>query len=71
MSKLLAIVATLKASLVAASFALARGDILPVILLSMLFNLIHVGAKPSAGTTPRDGMVVSRSHDQGRPDLLN
>jgi hypothetical protein len=66
MSKLLAIVGTLKASLVAASFALARGDILPVILLSMLFNLIHVGAKP-----PRDGMVVSRSHDQGRPDLLN
>jgi hypothetical protein len=41
-----AIVTTLKAALAAASFA-ARGDVLPVILISILFNLAHRGAKPA------------------------
>jgi hypothetical protein len=64
MSKFLAIAATLKAILIAASFALARGDMLLVILISALFNLAHVGAKPSSERTQRDSMVASRSHDQ-------
>jgi hypothetical protein len=40
-----AIVTTLKTALAAASFAL-RGDVLPVVLISILFTLVHPGAKP-------------------------
>ena len=65
MSKLLAIVASLKAILIAASVAFARGDMLPVILISVLFNLAQLGAKP-VQAVPRDTIVVSRSHDEGR-----
>jgi len=43
MSKLLAILASLKAILIAASVAFARGDILPVILISILLNLAELG----------------------------
>jgi hypothetical protein len=50
MSKLLAIAATLKAILIAASFAFARGDMLSVILISVLFNLAELGAKPVGQT---------------------
>jgi len=71
MSKLLVIIASLKAILIAASVALARGDMLPVILISVLFNLVHLGAKPSGGTTPRDSIVISRSGGQLPPDPLN
>jgi hypothetical protein len=63
-SKLLAIAATLKAVLMAASFALARGDMLSIILISALFNLIHLGAKPPSERVQRDSMVASRSHDR-------
>ena len=49
MSKLLAILATLKAILIAASVAFARGDMLPVILISILLNLTQLGAKPIGG----------------------
>jgi hypothetical protein len=52
MSKLLAILATLKAILIAASVALARGDMLPVILISILLNLTHLGAKPIGPARP-------------------
>ena len=65
MSKLLAIVATLKAILIAASIASARGEILPVILISVLFNL-QLGAKPIGQTMPRDTIVVSPSDDRDR-----
>jgi hypothetical protein len=54
MSRLLAIVASLKAILIAASVAFARGDVLPVILLSVLFNLVQLGAKPVGKAEPRD-----------------
>jgi hypothetical protein len=64
MSKLLAVAATLKAILVAASFAFARGDMLAVILISALFNLAHFGAKPSSERAQRDSILASRSHDQ-------
>ncbi|HYZ40421.1 MAG TPA: hypothetical protein VE687_07325 [Stellaceae bacterium] len=64
MSKFLAIAATLKAILIAASVALARGDMLSVILISALFNLAHLGAKPSSERAQRDSMIASRSHDQ-------
>jgi hypothetical protein len=53
MSKLLAIVAPLKAILITASVAFARGDVLPVILISVLFNLGQLGAKPGAGRAAR------------------
>ena len=71
MSKLLVIMASLKTILIAASVALARGDMLPVILISVLFNLVQLGAKPSGGTTPRDSIVISRSGGQLPPDPLN
>jgi hypothetical protein len=64
MSKLLAIVASLKAILIAASVAFARGDVLPVILISVLFNLVQLGAKPVGQTDPRDTVVVLRKHDE-------
>ena len=66
MSKLLAIVASLKALLITASFAFARGDMLSVILISVLFNLAELGAKPVGQTAPRDSMAVSQSDDRGR-----
>jgi hypothetical protein len=66
MSKLFAIVASLKAILIAASVALARGDMLSVILISVLFNLAELGAKPVGQWVPRDSMVVSPSDDRGR-----
>jgi hypothetical protein len=71
MSKLLAIVASVKAILIAASVAFARGDMLPVILISILFNLIQIGAKPSGGTMQRDSIVISRGGGQSPPDPLN
>jgi hypothetical protein len=66
MSKLLAIVAALKATLIAASFALARGDMLPVILISLAFNLAQLGTKPLGQVGQRDTVVVPRSQDEGR-----
>jgi hypothetical protein len=60
MSKLLAMVAGLKAVLIAASVAFARGDMFCVILISVLFNLAGLGAKPVGQTVP-DKMVVSPS----------
>jgi hypothetical protein len=64
MSKLFAIVAGLKAILIAASVAFARGDMLPVILISVLFHLAQLRAKPVGQAVPRDTIVVSRSHDE-------
>jgi hypothetical protein len=63
MSKLLAIVASLKAVFVMASIAFVRGDMLPVILISVLFNLAQLGTKPIGQTLPRDTIVVSSDHD--------
>jgi Na+/H+-dicarboxylate symporter len=57
MSKLLAIVAALKAILIAASVAFARGDILPVILISILFNLAELGANPAGQAVPTGNQV--------------
>ena len=65
MSKLFAIVASLKVTLIAASVALARGDMVSVILISVLFNLAQLGAKPIGQTMPRDSVVVSPSDDRG------
>jgi hypothetical protein len=59
MSKLLAITASLKATLMVASFAFARGDMLPVILISALFSLApQRDAKPVRQTVGRhkDGL---------------
>ena len=64
MSKLLAAATTVKAVLIAASFACARGDMLSVILISVVFNLAQLGAKPSSERVQRDSMAATRSHDQ-------
>jgi hypothetical protein len=66
MTKFLAIIAGLKAILLAACVAFARGDMVPVILISVLFNLAQLGAKPGGQSGPRDTIVMSRSHDEGR-----
>ena len=66
MSKLLAIAASLKAILIAASVALARGDMLSVILISVLFNLAQFGVKPIGQTMRRDTIVVLPSDDRDR-----
>ena len=66
MSKLLAIVVSLKAILIAASIAFTRGDMLSVILISVLFNLAELGAKPVGQTVPRDSMAISQNDDRGR-----
>jgi hypothetical protein len=66
MSRFFAIAASLKAILIAVSVALARGDMLSVILISVLFNLAELGAKPVGQTVARDSMVVSPSDDRGR-----
>jgi hypothetical protein len=62
MSKLLAIVASLKAILIAVSFAFARGDMLSVILISLLFNLAELGPKPvgSDGIARQHGGLATR-----------
>ena len=64
MSKLLAIVGILKGILVAASVAFALGDMLAVILISILLNLVELGAKPgSSGRAARHrrGLAAPRS----------
>ena len=63
MSKLIAIAATLKAILIAASFALARGDMLLVVLISALLTLTQLGAKPSSEKVQLASITASRSHD--------
>ena len=72
MSKLLAIVASLKAILIAASVAFARGDMLPVILISILLNITQLGAKPIGGAArtgcesadPRSKPLTSNARNQ-------
>jgi hypothetical protein len=59
MSKLLAILASLKAILIAASVAFARGDMLPL-------NLAELGAKPAGHAEPRDTIVAPRSLNDRR-----
>jgi hypothetical protein len=66
MSKLLAVAASLKAILIAVSVALARGDMLSVILISVLFSLAELGGKPVGQTVPSDNMAVSPSDDRSR-----
>ena len=63
MSKLLALLASLKAILIVAAVTFATGDRLPVILISLLFNLAEFGAKPVGQTVPRDIVIVSSNHD--------
>ena len=66
MSKLLAILASLKAILFGASLAFARGDMLSVILISILLNLAELGAKPAGHGEPPDTIVVPRTIDDRR-----
>jgi hypothetical protein len=63
MSKLLAIVASLKGIFIMASIAFVRGDMLPVILLSVVFNLAQLGAKPIGQTLPKDTIMIASDHE--------
>ena len=55
MSKFLAVTASLKVALITASVAFARGDMLSVILISVLFNLAEPGVRPAGQTALRRG----------------
>jgi hypothetical protein len=66
MSKLLSIVVYLKATLMASSFAFARGDILPVIVISALFSLAQLNAKPIDQVVLRDPVESSPIRDRSR-----
>ena len=56
MTKLLAFGASLKGIFIMASIAFVRGDMLPVILISVVFNLAQLGAKPFGQTLSKDTM---------------
>ena len=66
MSKPLAIVTSLKTILIAAGVALARGDMLLVILISVLLNLVQLGARSVGQAEQQDTILASRHHDGGR-----
>jgi len=66
MSKLLAVAAYLKVTLVASSFALARGDMLPVIVISALFSLAQLSTKSIGQTVLRDPVASSPIRDRSR-----
>jgi hypothetical protein len=66
MSKLIAVAAYLKAILIASSFALARGEMLPVIVISALFSLAQLNAKPIDQAMLRDPAASSPSRDRSR-----
>jgi hypothetical protein len=61
MTKFLAILATLKITLIGASAAFARGEMLPVILISALFSLVQLGGKPVGEIVPRNSPIVAPS----------
>jgi hypothetical protein len=61
MPKLFAIAISAKATLAFASFALARGEMLPAVLISILLNLAQLGAKPVGQTVPQEPIVAERS----------
>lgn len=46
MPKIASVIAHLKAVLMASSVAFARGDMLPVVVISALFNLAQLNPKP-------------------------
>ena len=56
----------LRAVLLAFSFALTRGDMLPVILISALFSLAQLNAKSIGQTVLRDVVAISPSQDRSR-----
>jgi hypothetical protein len=63
MSKLLALLSTLKAILIVAALAFATGETLPLILISLVLNLAALGAKPAGQTVPRDIVIASPNRD--------
>ena len=68
MPKLLALLATIKAILIVPAVMFAAGERVPVILISLLFNLTESGA-PVGETVPQDIVIVSSNHDPA-PDFL-
>jgi hypothetical protein len=64
MSKLLTVLATLKAVLIVAVVTFATGDSLLVILISLLFNLAQLAAKRVDQTVPRDTVLFLSNVNQ-------
>ena len=65
MSKLVSVAAYLKAILVAFSIAFARGDMLPVIVISALVSLAQLNTKPIGQTELRDPAASAPNQDRG------
>jgi hypothetical protein len=59
MTKLLALLATLKTILIAASVAFARGDTCAVVMISALLSLVQLGAKPAGHAMLENAPVAS------------
>ena len=66
MSKLLASLVILKATLIAASVAFARGDALPVVLISAFLSLVQLGKPVSQVVTPETTVVSSSQDPHGK-----
>ena len=66
MSKLLPVATYLRATLVVSSFALARGEMLPVIVISALFSLAQLNAKPIGQPVLQQPVASSPSEDRSR-----
>jgi hypothetical protein len=71
MSRFLGAVSVLKVTLIAASAAFARGEMLPVIVLSAVFSIIQLGAKPVGQMKRQDTLVTMSSDDRSRLDQFN
>jgi hypothetical protein len=63
MTKLFTTLIAVKATVIAASTAIARGDTLPVALVSALLGIVQLGARPVGQAVPQKVPVVSSSHD--------
>lgn len=66
MTRFLATVTALKAIPITASVALARGNTLPVVLISTLLTFVQIAARPLS-QSPLPAAVISPSHDRTRP----
>jgi hypothetical protein len=68
MTRLLATVTALKAIPITAGVSLARGNTLPVVLISTLLTFVQIAARPqtAARAFSQRAAVVASSHDRTR-----
>jgi hypothetical protein len=63
MPKIASVTAHLKAVLLASSLAFARGDMLPVVVISALFNLAQLNPKSISHKVAVDQITSSPDHE--------